>query len=376
MALALSAYHISEIMQLAAGESANMSMLPCEERAYLLGLYFTDGCKSPSGVQFTLASYEREIVDRIAKFFGQLNLSPRVYTYPAKANCIRVHVNDIRLRSFFPDKNEFSSLELEDSRVQRWIKCEHLEGDLGVPFIGGLLDGDGYVDARVEFKHTTFGSLHSYWSLFQMNYPFLVDFTRRYVESLASGGAAFNRVKQGKLVKISGQGMEALLSKGIAMWSVKISNWINKVELLGKQISSLKMEFLSPKVVAVKLQHAVNRCTIREWCNHGFVKHIRIRQTSASPFKYLIPVTEVQRLKEEIAKNKIQMESMMSTGEYLTVELAAYVMGVKPETVYHYCHQGKLKNIPIMTAGGKRKKSLIPINEVDTWLQKKRRAVD
>jgi hypothetical protein len=352
-----------------------LDVLSREARVYLLGLYFTDGCKVLAGITFTLASYEREIVDRIAKLFEQIDLSPKVYTHAGQANCIRVCVNNVRLRSCFPDKNVFLSLELNNSQVIKWINRERLETHLGVPFVAGLMDGDGFIDARVEYGHTIFGSLHSYWTFFQMNYPFLVDFVKRYVELLAPGGAAFNRVKQGKLVNISARGREALLAKGIAIWSVKVRKWSDKVERLRKMISDLRAGFLSPASVAVRLRQAVNRCTIREWCDRGYLKHIRIRAVARGPFKYLIPSSEVERLNDEIRKSRKYEESMLLAGECLTEQLTARVLGVKPETVYHYCYRGMLRNIPLSTLGGKRS-SLIPLKEVQKWIQKRTKVAD
>jgi hypothetical protein len=349
-----------------------LSNLSCEERAYLLGLYFADGCKVSSGIQFTLAIYEWEIVHRIVEFFERQGLRPRVYSYPDRTKCIKVYINNVHVRSCFPDKREFFSLVLDDSHVQRWVNRESLEGNLGVPFIAGLLDGDGLISAKVEYGRTIFGSLHSYWTFFQVSYPFLVDFIRRYINHLVPGGAHFNRAKEGEVVKISGQGREALIANGIAIWSVKVSKWIGEVEELRRQISDLKAEFLSPAEVAVRLQQAISRWTIREWCDRGYVRHIRIRATTTGPFRYLIPVAEAQTLDAEIRRSRSYSESMLSKSECLSEKLVAHALGIKLDTVYHYCHRGKLKGIPLFTLGGRRT-ALIPRWQVENWLKKSKR---
>ncbi len=338
--------------------------LSCEERAYLLGLYFADGCKLSSGIQFTLAIYEWEIVHRIVEFFKRQGLRPRVYSYPDRTRCITVRINSVHIRSCFPDKREFFSWMLDDSHVQMWVNSEHLEGNLGVPFIAGLLDGDEFISARVDYGRTIFGSLHSHWTFFQVSYPFLVGFIERYINHLVPEGAHFNRAKRGKLVKISDRGREALIANGIGIWSVKVSNWIEKAEKLRRQISDLKTEFLSPAEVAVRLQQAVSRWTIREWCDRGYIRHIRIRATTTGPFRYLIPVTEAQTLDAKIVKSRSYWESMVSTGECLSEKLAAHALGIKPDTVYHYCDRGKLKGIPLSTLGGRRT-TLIPREQVE-----------
>jgi hypothetical protein len=258
---------------------------------------------------------------------------------------------------------------LDDSHAQRWVNREHLEGNLGVPFIAGLLDGDGFISAKVEYGRTIFGSLHSYWTFFQMSYPFLVDFIIRYTNHLVPGGAHFNRAKEGEVVKMSRQGRKALIANGIAIWSVKVSKWIGKVEELRRQISDLKAEFLSPAEVAVRLQQAVSRWTIREWCDRGYVRHIRIRATTSGSFRYLIPAVEAQTLDAKIRENRRYSEPMMSTGEFLSEKLAAHALGIKPDTVYHYCHRGYLKGIPLLTLGGRRT-TLILHGEVEKWLKK------
>jgi hypothetical protein len=346
--------------------------LTVEERAYLLGLYFTDGCKVSSGINFTLAIYESEIAHRIVEFFERQGLQPRVYSYPGQARCIRVCINSVRIRSYFPDKRDFCSRALCDFRVQSWVNREHLEGALGVPFVAGLFDGDGFVSAKVEYRGTIFGSLHSYWTFFQVSYPFLVEFIERYVNHLASDGAHFNRAKEGKIVKISSRGREALITQGIAIWSVKASEWIKRVDQLRTQISSLRAEFLSPTEAAARLQHPVNRCTLREWCHRGYIRHIRIRATSSGPFKCLIPLAEVQTLDAELRKRKSYSDSMLSTGGYLSEKLAAQALGIKPDSVYHYCDRGKLKGIPLFTIGG-QVRTLIPREEVERLLNKRKR---
>jgi hypothetical protein len=134
-----------------------LDILSAEERAYLFGLYFADGCvmalrRSLGGIVFYLSEGEEELVGRIAALFRRLGLNP-VVRHATNARMVSVSVSSVLLfHDLFPDKREFLGLELTDRLVSKWLLRQGLLDNVGrkapslaVPFIAGLLDGDGRV---------------------------------------------------------------------------------------------------------------------------------------------------------------------------------------------------------------------------------------
>jgi hypothetical protein len=69
----------------------------------------------------------------------------------------------------FPVKREVGSMSDD---ALRWITDEGIE----LPFVSGLLDGDGNTRVRHVPRGSIFGYVCSEWSFAQTEFPFLPDF--------------------------------------------------------------------------------------------------------------------------------------------------------------------------------------------------------
>jgi hypothetical protein len=125
----------------------DLGAVSAEERAYVLGLFFADGYmyrrrKSTRELTFCLQGDEEQIAERLAELFRRSGLFPRTYRL-SRSDELRVTVVCANLLSFLPNKAELLHRGIDDAAVKQFISTEELEGDLGIPFIAGLLDGDG-----------------------------------------------------------------------------------------------------------------------------------------------------------------------------------------------------------------------------------------
>nr|MDO8100551.1 helix-turn-helix domain-containing protein [Candidatus Njordarchaeota archaeon] len=331
-------------------------------------MYFSDGylrkrTKSTHNLLFSLQGDEDDIVKRIVEMFRRSGLNPTIDTTRGKVNEYRVEVVATNILSFFPDKNEF--LSLDASALKNWIVHEGLGGKLGVPFIAGLLDGDG--SCRVESRSSIFGSIWMNWRFRQKKYPFLVDFLGQYINSLAVEGVSVSS-KGGELTaRILTSGRDALIKAEIMKWSSKVVGCLKKYEKLKRQISDLRSRFYTAAEVARRLK--VDGSSVLKWCRLGYIKHLRIRNIpSRLRYCYIIPVEEVQRLELEVGMSKSGLGRLMTSKGHITVKQVAHALGVGYQSVYRFIKTGKLNDVPFSTLGGV-KKHLIPAEEVDRYLR-------
>nr|MDO8098156.1 LAGLIDADG family homing endonuclease [Candidatus Njordarchaeota archaeon] len=161
--------------------------LSTEERAYLLGLFLTDGymtrVKYSARVHFSLANNEVELAERVSSLLGRLGLHPNTKDYSGSRNYVVVRAYGVALLCYFPEKDRLASLD--GSTLEKWLSCEGLYGELGVPFIAGLLDGDGYVSASYD-RESIFPCVEVCWSFAQKKIGHLIDFIVRYIEGVNS----------------------------------------------------------------------------------------------------------------------------------------------------------------------------------------------
>jgi hypothetical protein len=271
--------------------------------AYLLGLYFTDGSlnrewRSCWRVSFYLAGDEGELAERVVGYLRSMRLRATVYP-PRKRSYFTVRVWGSRSQPPFPEKKPFLS---DDAGARNWLTGEGLNGGLGVAFVAGLLDGDGYCCARFHGKGV-FGHVDEVWSFRQVKYLFLTDFLIRYLRTIAQNSVAvYLRTQGGKDILILTRGRAALLSAGVARWSFKVARFLVQRSELEKRILEAKSRFLTPSQVARMLQ--VHCTTVVRWCRLGHMKYIRIRGASCNvrDYRYVIPVEEVARLKHDLKR--------------------------------------------------------------------------
>jgi hypothetical protein len=288
-------------------------LLSLEEKAYLLGLYLTDGCTRrkkgvPSGVAFFLGRDEEELAQKVAGIFRRLGLNPKVHLPNGRGwRCIVLDVSGKGLFPTFPDKSRFVSKCLGNTDVKKWLSEEGFEGELGIPFIAGLLDGDGCL--RVSYRKVgSFGSVIKDWFFSQRTCPFLIDYLTKYLNLFLAtpDRATITRDKKTgvRIVTISASSREALLEKNIANFSFKVVKWNEKLELLTTKLHDLKAKFCTTTQLAKRLQ--VDRTTVHLWCGKGCVKYMRIGFEVENKDRYwrVIPVEEAERVALIVEKER------------------------------------------------------------------------
>lgn len=322
----------------------NADALSAGERAYLLGLYFSDGCvrwcsRSTQELIFGFQLDEGAIADRVVELFRRCGLNPRVY-FPKRANMIEIRVIATNIVSLFAEKEGVSSLS--DHVGLRWVVANGLE----LPFLAGLVDGDGTATAKLTYsKGSIFGKVEVQTTFSQCVFPFLVDFVHEYVNSLCPGGAALPDPdsKSGdemRRVFILVSGRDALIRGGVAGWSFKFVRLVSKLRELNRAVADLKSRFLTVGEVARRLH--LGYVTVWRWCKKGLIKCMWFgsRFSKSKVYRHIIPIEEVQRLEAELSE-----ESRMRRVEREGMKLVdvAKMLGFTYAALCWRYRQGKLR---------------------------------
>ncbi len=353
----------------------NINASTPQERSYLLGLFLTDGYLdegrkgSHEQVTYALQGNEGEIANRVTTFLERCCLKPRTYHY---GNMIAVTASCTNLSEFLPDKETL--LKDCDAR-RRFFERNDLLFNLGnrVAFCGGLIDGDGSCRARLQNQKgggsRCLGTLVVNWSLYQVKYPYLLDFFHEFVDSLAPNSTCFVRRKvrqkkgeeeptktTGKIVfgaYVNRAGREALLRAGIAGWSWKVSKCMDSVFALiqerekerVKRVKSVMSEG-GMKLVDVAKMLGMSSTTLRDWhkCGKIHANLVCVGGVQAGRRKFfVIPKVEVENLKrrkEELLQEMKRTERTKSEG--VKIADAAKMVGIPHPTLYDWCRNGKL----------------------------------
>jgi hypothetical protein len=340
--------------------------LSAEERAYLLGLYFADASLAGHGryLMFNLQGNETPIADRVVGLFRRTGLSPSLYYKTGrKGGQILVYVPALNLLSFLPDKNEFLSLRIDNASVRSLLFAERLLSDKRViiPFIAGLIDGDGSCKASYA-RRCIFGNLKVEFLFTQKKFPFLVDYVAWYVNSIARRGASIVRGTKGsRVVSINRSGREALIREGIGEWSVKVPICEREIEEVRRVISDLRSRFLTVTQAARRLGLSAGR--VRGLCYRGVLRCLLICGREKSPralsrnYSRIIPVEEVERVGERLR----EVERVKRGGERL-VDVSR-MLHIPDTTLYGWYKSGWLK--AVMVRDGRSRYLVIPREEVD-----------
>jgi hypothetical protein len=216
-----------------------------------------------------------------------------------------------------------------------------------------------------------FGFVCKRWSFAQTKFPFLVDFVADYAHDLAIDGASLSpgSLDGKRHVWILEPARKAFVNAGIGNWSFKVSRYLKRAEEINKQKHDIRSDFLKPAEVAKRLH--VSQGSVRRWCKLGYVKHIRACSTSSSKRRhsYVIPEEEVSLLEEKALKIRADVKSKSLPFEeggiekWLTMNDASRYLECAVSTVSKHGKEGKIKFVPSLTLGGK-KKCLIPTSEL------------
>ncbi len=359
--------------------------LSSKEWSYLLGLFLTDGSadfwlrKSGCGrwrVRFYLQGGEKEIAHRVAELLTRLGLRPRFDRASKGESMITVRVLSKSLFNFLPDKK---ALAIDVAVRERFLAESGVFGlENGIPFLAGLLDGDGSCQVSVEKRKRRSGAVNFWkWCLCQDKLMFLLDYIERFVKSLAKDeGSVRIEVARtgGHRASIRKRGVVALLDSGIAQYSWKASRWLEKVA----RIQGERKKYLTTGQVAAMF--GVCREYVRSQLEAGKVRYVRgtgkARESRVPSAlfrcRYFVPVEEANRLGEKLREERERAERMKREG--MTLVQLARILGVPWNTLRRWWRRGMLQGtvIKLMGKGHRRRLIVIPTDEVERL--KKQRA--
>jgi hypothetical protein len=250
----------------------NVDKLTREERSYLLGLFLTDGSMFRRGkrhcdVHLWLQRNEMELANRVATMLKSADLVPHIYEYSRKKRFVALAVSSNNLDSFFPDKK---ILLCDDKVMQKFFDENALSTiQCGVPFIAGLLDGDGYCRASLDGRW--FRSIRLWgWELSQYRLVFLVHYLKRSVELIAPDSVTIKTYASGRVrASIRKDGIVALMSKGIADYSFKVARWLEA----RLRLENVRTKYYSTREIGEIL--GLCRTTVRHLLSTGKMKYYR-----------------------------------------------------------------------------------------------------
>jgi len=287
--------------------------LSSAEWLYLFGLFLADGFRGSfyhgRAYQggFFLQWDERELAERVASFLERAGLRPML-RFPKKGRMVEVRVFSVQLLGMLPDG--WSLLDDVSARERFFEGNDLFSVRGGIPFLAGLIDGDGSCSAiRMKAKWAekcVYGVVDKWhWTFAQSKFPFLVDYVKRFLGVVAPmGGFHVYEVKGGYAAKGVGYHVcltkpviTALMSAGFAEYSWKAARWQSKVA-----------EFRSRRASYYRLSEAaavlhVNRKTVWRRLQAGKVKYVRRSQW------FYIPAQEVERLAAERDNSAARIEN-------------------------------------------------------------------
>ncbi len=355
----------------------NLDAVSAEERSYLLGLFLADGCVYYSRrkdrtyvshrIKFFLQGDQLEIAEKVVALLKKLiGVSPHIYW---EAGCMWILKFESKaLFAFLPKKERLLN---DNSARDRFFSDNRLfDVENGIPFLAGLLDGDGSCEVRVQKKQCMLGSVQKWnWSFSQSKLLFLIDYIRTLVTSMTSDEYSIGiRLRPGRnetKLCIRKSGILALLNSGIVNYSWKVRKWLERVGEIQRNRASYHTVGQVAKMLDVS-EYIVRRCVSqnRLTCLRGPVES----RGFALSWRY-ITTDAVEKLRGELAKEKNRSERIGKEG--LRVLDAAKELSISYSTLQHWCHDGKIRST--MLHEGTCRFLVIPRDELETLRDRMRR---
>jgi excisionase family DNA binding protein len=318
----------------------NVSALSAEEWAYLRGLYLADGTKR---VTFCLGGNEAELALKLVDMLRRAGLKA-IVKRDTDEDMLLVSAWSLSLLEFLGRK----SILMRDSELQRRFFEENklMDVEFGVPFAAGLIDGDGFCQVSVVDELGPFGKVNKWrWGFAQKKLPFLLDYFREFVESLAPGSVRLSKMKNGVVVaEVRQAGIEALLRAGIASYSVKARLWLRRVEEIAG--ASRRGSYLTIGDVAEELR--VGKPTVWRWLKAGRMQCVRwaAKRLKNGEGTYLshryVHVDEVERVRVELEGERERLKKVREDG-CVKFNDVAWLLGVPRTTLRRWCRNGRVQ---------------------------------
>jgi hypothetical protein len=260
----------------------NRDALSDEEWNYFLGLFLTDGCADLGEgkwrchrIRFYFQGNEAALSWRTESLLERLGLRPRTSKLSQGEDMIAVRVYSASLYSFLPEKR--SLLDDEDARSRFFHENNLFTSEKGIPFVAGLLDGDG--SCRVDLFRRRLGHIRPWqWEFSQSRCPFLVEYLKTFVDSLAHLDCVRVTLRThrkswstGSLSRVNfpKEAILAMLKAGIAFYSWKAIRWLSKV----MELQDTKLSYMTLPEVARAV--GVSRSAVLKWDKAGKLDSIR-----------------------------------------------------------------------------------------------------
>jgi hypothetical protein len=279
--------------------------LSAEEWSYLFGLFLADGSRGSfyggrayQGC-FFLQGDEQELAERVMCLLERAGLCPKLIV-SSESRMFEVRFYSVELLELLPDG--WSMIGDSSLRDRFFESNALLTVSGGIPFLAGLLDGDGYCGANLIkspwAKRCIYGVVNQWhWAFVQSKFVFLIGYVRKFIRIVSPKGGLYVRMgrdgfdggRVGYHISFGKPIISALLGAGISGYSWKVARWLSRVSELQRSRSSYYR--LSE---AAQVLH-VNRKTLWRWLKAGKVRYLRRSQW------FYIPASEVQRLKKQRA---------------------------------------------------------------------------
>jgi transposase len=346
-----------------------------EDWNYIRGLFFADGAAFISldkhgwrryRVLFFLQGNETEIVERLVLMLRTVGMNPHVIL-PRDKYSIVVEIVSKALFGFLPDRNALK----QDAGAQERFFSEHRLRELheGIPFVSGLIDGDGSARVHVKFRgvgNKRFRDVQEWsWNFAQRKYPFLICYLKEFIDSLTSDGSRLYEWSDGKrLLALTKSGTEALLGAGIAEFSWKAREWLRSVAEVRVKLG----EFYTTNQVAEMFKVTV--ATVNNWLNAGKMSSKWGSDVNGKVSQRYIPRGEVEEFQRRCAETA---EEIQSKGGMKLIDVAR-MLGLKEATLRSRYLKGKLRaSLARELTGQVWRNLVIPREEVERLKEEKKK---
>jgi hypothetical protein len=354
--------------------SLDVSALTTEEWNYIRGLFLADGYSSIHGTRFCFSKDEEGLAYRLIELLKRAQLAPKISKSMGK-KMVNVDIYSRSLHSFLPsDKRSLANT----ATWSEFLKKNRLRNVMfGVPFVAGLIDGDGCCSVHIQHGNASyFGTVSKWrWVFSQSKYPYLTEYLKRFVENLASRSirvcqhdrvsndlGSFNGVTDLNILK---PGALALLNADISKYSWKVSRWLEKVQEAYRERRTYSTTGRIARIIGVHPK------TIRRWLGESsgnrqiMTRYVRRKSTKDRKYGswYYIPESEVEKLNERVLTNRLKAEKLKRAGWKKLVDVAK-MLGIHRTTLNQLYWRGELQ-ARLLYEKGLRKCLLIPKSDVE-----------